>query len=253
MWIRWIAVIAVLVIVAAITAVRFELLHVPARLNPWAPLVIDERPNLLTRFKLDRASGEDLLCRQALQQTGWQYTAIDDEVTQPGCGYKNAVRIERMDMDVGTAFAASCREALSLAMWEKHVVQPAALHYFGRPVTKLEHFGSYSCRSVYGRPNARMSNHATADALDVAGFVIGGDTSGEVTRVRVLGDWNGEGPEAQFLREIHDGACRFFDSVLGPEYNAAHRDHFHLDRGSFRTPGIRCRTAQSVVDPGGAK
>ena len=35
--------------------------------------------------------------------------------------------------------------------------------------------------------------------------------------------------EAQFLRRLHKGACDVFGTVLGPEANAAHRDHFHLD------------------------
>lgn len=42
-----------------------------------------------------------------------------------------------------------------------------------------------------------------------------------------------------FLRGIHAAACRRFGTVLGPEANEAHRNHFHLDmadrggRGSF--------------------
>jgi hypothetical protein len=42
----------------------------------------------------------------------------------------------------------------------------------------------------------------------------------------------------QFLRELHVSACRRFGTVLGPEANEAHRNHFHLDmaerpRGNF--------------------
>jgi hypothetical protein len=33
---------------------------------------------------------------------------------------------------------------------------------------------------------------------------------------------------------VRDGACLFFDGVLSPDYNAAHRDHLHLDRGRYR-------------------
>ncbi|RYF37384.1 MAG: extensin, partial [Comamonadaceae bacterium] len=53
-------------------------------------------------------------------------------------------------------------------------------------------------------------------------------------RIGVLRDWSRPGPEADFLRKVHAGACRFFDGVLGPEYNAAHRDHLHLDGGAWR-------------------
>ncbi|HUS97159.1 MAG TPA: extensin family protein [Hyphomicrobiaceae bacterium] len=36
-------------------------------------------------------------------------------------------------------------------------------------------------------------------------------------------------PAALFLRQIHQDACGIFGTVLGPEANAAHRNHFHLD------------------------
>jgi hypothetical protein len=34
---------------------------------------------------------------------------------------------------------------------------------------------------------------------------------------------------AQFLRAAHSSACQVFGTVLGPEANAAHNNHFHLD------------------------
>ena len=126
-------------------------------------------------------------------------------------------------------FSLSCRAAVSLALWERHVLAPAAQKYFGQNVATLEHFGSYSCRNVYGRANATRSQHATAEALDVAGFVL---EDGQ--RIRVLKDWEEGGEKAAFLKEIRTGACRFFDAVLSPDYNGAHRDHFHFDRGPYR-------------------
>lgn len=35
--------------------------------------------------------------------------------------------------------------------------------------------------------------------------------------------------EAMFLRRLHKGACGIFGTVLGPEANEAHRNHFHFD------------------------
>ncbi|WP_442908031.1 extensin family protein [Halomonas sp. IOP_31] len=32
----------------------------------------------------------------------------------------------------------------------------------------------------------------------------------------------------EFLREAQSGACGLFGTVLGPEYNAAHANHFHF-------------------------
>jgi hypothetical protein len=36
-------------------------------------------------------------------------------------------------------------------------------------------------------------------------------------------------PQAKFLRQVHDGACEVFTTVLGPEANDVHRTHLHLD------------------------
>ena len=34
---------------------------------------------------------------------------------------------------------------------------------------------------------------------------------------------------AEFVRNVHDDACSIFGTVLGPEANDAHKNHFHLD------------------------
>ena len=46
--------------------------------------------------------------------------------------------------------------------------------------------------------------------------------------------------EALFLRAVHGGACNEFGTVLGPEANDPHRDHFHLDLTPRRGRGY-CR------------
>jgi hypothetical protein len=94
---------------------------------------------------------------------------------------------------------------------------------------RLEHFGSFACRNLYGRSDAPRSRHATADALDIAGVVLANGN-----RIRIAAGWDGSATEAAFLHDLHAGACRVFDTVLGPDYNAAHRDHFHLQRGGAR-------------------
>jgi hypothetical protein len=213
----------------AILSVRLGALRVPAPLNPWATLDVHAPPNLLTRYKLGRLSRDSALCHQVLATTSLRYESLTDRQTGEGCGLYNAVRIDATSAELEQSFSLTCRAAISLALWETHVVQPAARARFGQPVATLEHFGSYSCRNVYGRADATRSQHATAEALDVAGFIL---TDGR--KIRVLGDWDGDATEAAFLRAVRDGACRFFDGVLSPDYNEAHRDHFHLDRGRYR-------------------
>lgn len=212
-------------------ALRDGRLELPRQWNPWAPLVIADPPNLLTRFKLLRLSNNDELCQSVLSEADMRYRPLPDRRTGEGCGFDNAVLIEATSAQLPHPFSLSCRAAVSLASWERHVLQPAAQTYFGVGVRQIDHFGSYACRNVYGREGGRRSQHATADALDVAGFVLEDGQS-----LRIAQHWRPEGTpdtKAEFLRAVHQGACRFFSAVLGPDYNAAHRDHLHLDRGSF--------------------
>jgi hypothetical protein len=212
-----------------VVSLRQRWLALPPEYDPWSTLDVDARPNFLTRYKLTRLSANDALCQQVLGQTDLQFEPVEDRETGPACGFRNAVRIDRTSSEVTAPFTLSCRAAVSLALWEHHIVQPAAEAYFGQRVSKLEHFGSYACRNVYGRPEATRSRHATAEALDVAGFVLEGGQ-----RVRIVREWNEDSRESRFLREVRSGGCQFFDAVLSPDYNAAHRDHLHLDRGPFR-------------------
>jgi hypothetical protein len=219
-----------LTLVAALGyAVHTGRIVIPDRWSPWAPLAIDEPLNWLTGFKLARASGDPEQCRATLAQTQWRYSPVPDRETGPGCRLENAVRIEATSAVVGEPFTLSCRGALSLALWDRHVVQPAARTHFDARVKRLDHFGSYACRNIYGRKDAPLSRHATADAFDVAGFVL---SNGR--RIAVQRDWGSDDADGRFLREVHAGACRVFDGVLGPDYNEAHRDHFHLERGGYR-------------------
>ncbi|MEF7612635.1 extensin family protein [Aquincola sp. MAHUQ-54] len=210
-------------------AAHGRLWTLPDRHNPWAPLAFDEAPGWLTRYKLGRLQAQPEACRALLGTTPLEAQPLPDRDTADGCGFRDAVRIRRTAVEVGEPFSLTCPAAVSLALWERHVVQPQALALLGTPVRRLEHFGSYACRNVYGREAGRRSEHATANALDVAGFVLQGGR-----RITVARDWQGDAPEARFLRSVHAGACLFFDGVLGPAYNRAHADHFHLDRGAYR-------------------
>ena len=213
----------------AVWAVHSGRITLPPQWNPWAPLDVAAPPDWLTRYKLERTVADPALCRVALQGTALTHTEVEDNPTEDCCGWSDAVRVN--DPRFAPSFTLTCGAALSLALWERHALQPAAQRLFGEPVARVEHVGSYACRNVRGTAGEgeRRSQHALANAFDVVGFRL---QSG--ARVSVLRDWPGEGPQAAFLREVSEGACRFFKGALGPDYNAAHRDHFHLDRGPYR-------------------
>jgi hypothetical protein len=83
--------------------------------------------------------------------------------------------------------------------------------------------GSYSCRKVAG--TGRLSGHASANAVDISGFVLA-----DGRRISVLRDWDNPSLQVRaFLGSVRESACKRFGTVLTPNYNAAHRDHLHLE------------------------
>jgi hypothetical protein len=101
-------------------------------------------------------------------------------------------------------------------------------------VTALAHFGIYNYRVIAG--STTLSQHAYAMAIDLASF----RTSGGVVH-SVLSDFTMNGrptcpPRSTTARDrvLKEIACWMYDSrafniVLTPNYNADHRDHFHVD------------------------
>ena len=219
------------------------LLHGHARRHPedmpWTKLDLARPVGAFTGRKLADLADSGPQCQALLERAGVSFAALPPRSAGPQCGHDHAVRLARGGAlaisysDLGT----NCAVAAGLALWEWHVVQPAAQRHFGRPVASVQHFGSYSCRRLYGRDRGAWSEHATANAVDIAGFTLA-----DGTRISVERDWGSTGARGAFLSEVRDGACRLFATVLSPDYNAAHRDHLHLDQAERGGWGWRaCR------------
>lgn len=212
------------VLLLALAALAWQSgIRLPDRYDPWAPLDVKAAPNLLTRFKLHRLVSRPALCLAVLRRSGAAFTSVPDHSDGHGCGWRNAVRLRT----VGRArlqppALLSCPLAVSLAMLDRHALQPLAEAHFGQRVARIDHVGSYACRNIYGRASAPLSRHATGQAIDFTGVVLA-----DGRRTTVLRDW-GQGAEGAFLRDVEARGCGYFGTVLGPRYNAAHRGHFHL-------------------------
>lgn len=197
-----------------------------------AGLLLRQPPRVdlsVTALRADRIAVfiEDVpACRQALENAGFSTAPLPD-LREGACGYEEAVELTQSEHPYSGPVAGSCAMAAALALWERDVVAPAAQRRFGQAVARIELAGStYSCRPIAGRRDRRLSEHASANAIDIAGFTLE-----DGREVRVAGGWRGRADERAFLREIRDGACRYFEAVLSPDYNRAHRDHLHLDLG----------------------
>lgn len=204
-------------------------LTVADRWNPWAPLNVQEQPNLLTSFKLWRLQEDPALCVAALQTSSLRYAQQADSPANAKCPLINTLPIQGGDVALSSSFLSSCRLAVAYALFEVHQLQPAAQSVFGQKVAQIDHLGSFACRNVYNRSEGRLSQHASANALDIAGFRLA-----DGRRISVLRDWNDDAENGRFLKTVRDGACKQFNTVLSPDYNAAHRNHFHLDMGGWR-------------------
>ncbi|SOD90016.1 extensin family protein [Caenispirillum bisanense] len=222
--------VALLLIVAGLAlAVWRGPVEVPDRWNPWAPLRITEAPNILTPMKLSLLEADGDLCRAALASAdALAWTPLPDRPSEEGCGLTDAVRITEAEPGFGEPITATCRLAVAWALFEHHELAPAAQEELGTEVARIGHYGTQVCRNIAG--SSRRSEHATANALDLSSLRLADGRTVSVAR-----HWEEDSPRGRFLRRIHAGACRFFDVVLGPDYNAAHADHLHLDMGPFGT------------------
>ncbi|MCY7280267.1 MAG: extensin family protein [Sphingomonas bacterium] len=214
-----------LLVVAVIEGAAFIAAH-PQDV-PWTRLDLDQPIGRFTGPKL-AALGEDRRrCLALLTDSGVNDRAVPASVAPAPCGYADGVRLDRSIDYRPARLVTACPVAAALALWERDILQPAAMRHFGQQVTAIDHAGSYSCRRIAGRDEGSFSEHATADAVDILGFRLADGRS-----VSIVRDWNGDPSRAAFLREVRDGGCDLFSTALSPDYNAAHADHLHFDQAA---------------------
>lgn len=200
--------------------------------NPWAPLDLSDPPGWATRVKLARLKEDVTECRAVLARSDVAFTALP-AVGEGDCARPDRTRLGDYPLAPDTP-PVTCPVAAALELWRRNSVDPAARRFLGSELARIEHLGAFSCRRMYGASDGPWSEHATANAIDISAFVVA-----DGRRISILRDWDGDHPEARFLRAVRDGACDSFATVLSPGYNAAHADHFHLDQDE-RWAGV-CR------------
>ncbi len=135
-----------------------------------------------------------------------------------------------------TKAIVNCAMATALAGWLKGSVDPAAARNLGGRITGLHIAASYACRNRDNLPNAKLSEHAFANAIDISAFQVDGKRW-----VAVGGDH--DTGETAFLASVRKAACGPFTTVLGPGTDSFHTDHFHLDlaRRGRKGHSLYCR------------
>lgn len=166
---------------------------------------------------------DDTACRTRLKRLGVDFEPLTP-ITEGQCTAPLPLKVTRFADGVALPQGATltCRAAEALARWVTEV-QAEAERTLKHSLTGLELGGSYVCRGQNHDVDAKLSEHAFANAADVMGFTFAGRASIPVKAMTEGTD------EAQFLAAVRGKACGFFRTVLGPGTNAAHANHFHLD------------------------
>jgi len=151
-----------------------------------------------------------------------------------GCGIAEPIRLREVDgVTLAQPATINCDTAAALQTWLREAAQPAVGRR-GGGIASLRVVASYACRTRNSQPGARLSEHALGNAIDIAAVNLRDGSS-----ITVLQGWR-DRRDGPILRAMHEGACGTFGTVLGPESDRFHQDHFHFDTAAYRS-GAYCR------------
>ena len=164
-----------------------------------------------------------------------KFSAVAPIVANGGCRVPAPVAIVEIAPGVRLTpdSRLNCRATEALATWMRDVVLPASRAELGSWPTVVIHDSTYVCRRRNGRPDGKLSEHATGNAIDIRAIAFAGRDP------LLIRKRNGhESDEKRFQARLRKGACEYFSTVLGPGTDAAHANHFHFDlarrKGGYR-------------------
>jgi hypothetical protein len=173
-------------------------------------------------------------CFAGLAPTG-AIAERQDPIVGPGlCGANDLVRLKAIRLIDGRLVAlhppaqVRCPFAEELARWVRGDMAPA-VEMSGSQLAGLGVATSYECRTRNGVADAKLSEHATGDAIDLYDLTLTHGKNLVLTEMSA---------DKALRTELAGSACRRFTTVLGPGSDAYHESHVHLDllqrRGGYR-------------------
>jgi hypothetical protein len=182
-------------------------------------------------------SGGSTGCRSQLSALGLNWTAAGTNR-----GIADSIRVASPIRGVAFRYVASSSTSPILgncAFFVKLAAAADKMKAWG--VAEFTHIGTYNYRTIAG--SSKLSQHALGMAIDIAGFRTTGGVYYSINN------------NAHFVKNTSSGTCTqarttagdklfkgwacdvkaadIFNIMLTPNYNTAHRDHFHIDL----TPG----------------
>lgn len=163
---------------------------------------------------------------------GQKLTAIPAKLK--GCGLRKPVRVTSVaGIPLSKGATMDCDTAKALNTWVEKGAKPA-VGRLGGGIARIDVISGYSCRTRNSLPGAKISEHGKGKAVDLSGVTL---KNGVV--ISVLKGWKTKA-QGKILRAMHKSACGPFGTVLGPDANKYHRDHFHFDTARYRN-GTYCK------------
>lgn len=179
------------------------------------------------------AEPEDPACLARLSALGVAFSQ-EPPLQEGACFIAHPLKVASLGSGVAITPDAilNCRTTESLALWVRDSLVPAARTFLDARPNEIAHGSTYVCRTRNNVEGATMSEHAYANAVDIASIGFAGRPPLTVTAL------DGAAPEGKFAAAIRKESCEYFTTVLGPGSDAAHASHFHFDmaerRGGYR-------------------
>ena len=150
-----------------------------------------------------------------------------------GCGIENAVRVRSVaGITLSQQSVMDCGTASALKSWINKGAK-RAVGSKGGGLSGLKVAAHYSCRTRNNQPGAKISEHGKGRAIDISGLILNDGRT-----ISVLQGWHNA--DSQTMRQAHKSACGPFGTVLGPNADRFHQDHFHFDTARHDN-GAYCR------------
>jgi hypothetical protein len=151
-----------------------------------------------------------------------------------GCGVENAVKVRSVaGIGLSQRSIMDCGTAAALKTWLEKSAKPA-LAKKGGGLKDIRVAAHYACRTRNNQKGAKISEHGKGRAIDISAFRFQ-----DGSEINLLKGWNSP-KYRKAMRQMHKGACGPFGTVLGPNANKYHLDHFHFDTARYRS-GSYCK------------
>ncbi len=199
----------------------------PDQIKATVPALKEETFEIATRELPPSFPGDD--CLASLRSSKVNFEVMVAPVSSENCHVDKPVRLHAIPTTAGTVVLPdspilNCRFARQFSLWLSDTGAAVVFSHLNKNLAKVSTGPGYQCRGRNGDASAKLSEHASGNAVDITTM-----TTADGQTVQVSDAINSASPSFQVLRGLRATACGYFSTVLGPGTNQAHASHFHFD------------------------